>query len=93
MRIRPLNDTVIIEPDPKVKEIDTFLELPEKNSLEKRSHYGTVVSFGSKCKYKFHEGQRIILDRWSVYGNDTYFIWEGKKYRFIREQEINAVIE
>jgi len=94
MRLRPLNDTVIVEPDP-IQRYEGLITLCDKNSIEKISPFATVVSFGSKCRNSLKVGQRIMLPTVNSpeYMQPFNFIFEGKKYRFIREQEINAVLE
>lgn len=90
MPLRPLNDTIIVEPDPIVK-YDGLLVLPDKNSEEKISPFATIVSCGSKCHYDFKVGQRIVMDRF--FDKPMNFEYEGKKYRFIKEHYIHAVLE
>jgi len=90
MPLRPLNDVLIVEPDPILKYQGAII-MPEKNSEEKISNFATVVSYGPKCYYKYHVGQRIIIDRFR--DRPQYVISEGKKYRLINESYIHAVIE
>ena len=92
MLLRPLNDTIIIRPDENIK-YEGILEVPDNNSIEKRSHIATVISCGNKCHYKFKPGQRIIIDRWLEQGRDSYFVMNGERYRFIAEHYVHAVIE
>ena len=92
MRLRPLNDTIIIEPDPTLTH-DGNIIIPERNSMLKRSPFGTIVSCGSKCDYDFKKGQRIVLDRWFEEGKDGYFMMDDKRYRFIKEHYVHGVLE
>lgn len=92
MRLRPLNDTIIIEPDP-LTGYEGDLIIPEKNSIMKRSPFATVVSCGSKCYYSFKPGQRIVIDRWFEEGRDGYFKMADKQYRFIKEHYVIGVLE
>lgn len=87
---RPLNDVIFIEPDP-IEKYEGAIVLPDKNSEEKISHYATVVSCGTHCKYKFKTGQRIVIDRF--FDKPQYLISEGKKYRLIKEHYVHAVLE
>ena len=87
---RPLNDVIFIEPDGIVK-YDGKISLPEKNSEEKISPYGTIVTWGSKCHYKYHVGQRVLLERFK--DRPQYLECEGKKYRIIKEHYLHAVLE
>ena len=90
MRLRPLNDTIIIEPDP-VERYEGLIVLPEKNMEEKISHLATVVSAGPQCRYKFKSGQRILIDRF--FDKPCNFEMDKIKYRFIKEHYIHAVLE
>lgn len=87
---RPLNDVIFIEPDPIVKYAGK-IAMPEKNSEEKISPYGTIVTWGSKCHYKYHVGQRVVIDRFK--DRPQYLECEGKKYRIIKEHYLHAVLE
>ncbi len=90
MRLRPLNDTIIVEPEPIVK-YEGNLIMPDKNSIEKISPFAVVVSCGGDCHYPFKAGQRVILDRFI--DKPMNFEFEGKKYRFIKEYYIHGVVE
>lgn len=98
MRLRPLNDTVIIEPETELMAVDTdqtvldaiksnIIILPEKNMVMKISNKAKVVSYGPKCPYKFKEDQVIYYDQFA----DTP-AWYGK-YRLIKYHYIYAVTE
>lgn len=90
MLIRPLNNVLIVEPDPVIKH-EGLIVLPDKNTEEKISPFATVVSWGPGCRYSFKKDQRIIMDRFR--GTPFNFIYNEKKYRFITEDDIHAVIE
>lgn len=94
MRIRPLNDVVIVEPDPILKH-EGMIVLSELNSVEKISPFATVVSYGPRCKHKYKVGQKVILPDVNSMNHETpvYFELDSKKYRMVRESRINAVIE
>lgn len=102
MRLRPLNDTVIIDPDTTLVAVDndqTVLDaiksniilLPDKNMVMKISNRGKVVTYGPKCHYKFKQDQEIIYDQFA----DTPMWYEdsGKRYRIIKYHYIQAVCE
>jgi co-chaperonin GroES (HSP10) len=99
MPLRPLNDTVIVEPD--AEEIaDDFshevaeaiksgiLVIPEKfqTLVKKVAMRGTVVSCGDKCKYDWKHGDRVIYGRFT----GAPLPVKGKNYRIIREYEALA---
>ena len=87
---RPLNDVIFIDPDP-IEKHQGLLVMPDKNSEEKISPYGTIVSWGNKCRYKYKLGQRVVIDRF--YDRPQYLECEGKKYRLIKEHYLHAVLE
>ena len=94
MRLRPINDTLIVEPDPVLKH-DGLIVLPDKNTEEKISPFATIVSWGNKCRNRYFVGQRVIMP---TVNSDSYerpfnFEFQGKKYRFIVESRLHAVIE
>ncbi len=101
--LRPLNDTLIIEPDPYeivddnpevVSAVESgLIQLPDKNSLKKRSCYATVVSAGEGCEYKFRPGKRLLISRWFDQKANSYLTWEGQRMRFTKEHYVNAVVE
>ena len=90
MQLRPLGDTLIVEPDPIVK-YEGSLVMPEKNTIEKISPYATIVSAGEGCKHVYMVGQRILIDKFA--DKPMNFEFEGKKYRFIKEYYIHGVVE
>ena len=63
MPLRPLNDNIIIDPDPididdfEVKRVSDsgILVIPDiaKSKVVKVSPMGKIVSWGSRCKYKY----------------------------------------
>ena len=94
MRLRPLNDVLIIEHDPVMKH-EGLIICPEKNSHEKMSPFATIISFGPRCKHQFKVGQKVIVPDVNSINHETplKFQLDGKEYRFIREHKINAVLE
>lgn len=100
MILRPLNDNVIIEQDPDMEAVDNdvrtvnalkskLIVLPEKNSVMKSSNTGTIMSWGSRCHYKWKTGQRIMFARFG----GAKFNHEGKEYRMLKEWELLAIFE
>ena len=67
--------------------------LPDKNSIQKRSNIGVILSCGPGCKYKFKPGQTVMIDRWVNETDAAYYYWEDRRVRFLREQDITAVVE
>lgn len=87
---KPLNDVIIIDPDP-IEKYQGKIIMPEKNSEEKISPYGNIVSWGNDCKYKYKKGQRVMIDRF--FDRPQYLVSEGKKYRLIKEHYLHAIVE
>lgn len=102
MRLRPLNDTVIIEVEGDLMAVDTdqkvldavksgIIALPDKNMLMKISNHAKVVSASPKCHYRFKPDQRIIYDQFA--DTPVWVTMENKKYRIIKEHYVKAVYE
>lgn len=90
MAWRALNDILILDPDPIVK-YEGSIVLPEKNSEEKISPYGTIISAGRRCKYPWKKGQRILFDQF--FDKPQYVLDGDKKYRLIKEHYIRGIVE
>lgn len=102
MRIRPLNDTVIVEPETEMVAIDEsqkvldavnkgLILLPDKNSMMKISNKARVISYGPGCEYKFKPNQTIIYDQFA--DSPVWHIDGKNRYRFIKYHYISAVYE
>lgn len=102
MPLRPLNDTIIIKPDPEEFADDLSVDvqnalksgtivIPEKyqDYFKKVAMRGTVVSCGSSCKYDWKNGERIIYGRFC----GAPLPHPYKEYRIIREYEALARME
>lgn len=87
---RPVNDIILLEMEPIVR-YEGLIAIPDKNSEEKISPYGTIVSWGSRCHYKYQVGQRVMIDRF--FDKPQYLETEGKKYRMVKEHYLHAVFE
>lgn len=96
MAIRALNDTIIVEPDaeefaddiePEIAEAikNGTIVIPEKYAsyFKKVAMRGTVITCGSKCVYKWNNGDRIIYGRFA----GAPLPIKGKNYRVIREYD------
>ena len=101
MKLRPLNKTLIIELEENINQVDSkviadalksgLIVLPEYNTIEKISDHAKVIRAANDCFYPYKKNQRIC------YKNlDTTPVWyeeEGKKYRIIKEWDVNWVYE
>jgi len=90
MRLRPLNDVVIVKPEP-IERHEGLIKLPDKNTVEKISPWATVISCGPLCNYKFKHGQRIRYERHRDTGRYEYI--DGVKHRIIYEDYVQLVEE
>lgn len=102
MRLRPLNDTVIIEPDLTAMAVDDsqvvldavnrgLIIIPEKNTVLKISNKAKVVSYGPRCDYKFTTGQEIIYNQFA--DTPVWVTIEDQRYRLIKYHYVSAVYE
>ena len=98
MRIKVLNDNILIDPDPnhvvdsnpeisRIVNAGTII-LSENNTLIKKSNSGRVISYGSRCRYRYTPGQRIYSKQFA--SDSVYYEEDGKRYRFLKEWELIA---
>ena len=92
MRIKPLNDILLIELDQdEWREIKkpSILHIPDAviGRYTKRANSGKIVRVGSKCRFKYEEGDRV---RFEWYDKRPGFQESGKDYRFVQECELIA---
>ena len=96
--LRPLNDNIIIEPDPleftdenpEVVRIlkEGLIKIPDtyEYALKKVSPTGTIVSWGSRCKYKYKVGEKVYFRQFA--GANLKF--RDKTYKVLNEWDIIA---
>lgn len=92
MRIRPLNDTLIVKlEDDQWMYINKpeLIEIPDGviGAFKKRSQWGNVVSWGNRCKYKYQEGERVFF-KW--YDHRPGWKEGSDDFRFVQEEELLA---
>lgn len=96
MKLRPLNDVLVIKHDPIVKH-DGAIVLCDRNSEEKMSPYATLISWGPHCKYKeyYKVGARIKVPSVNALDHEDpqKVKIDGEEYRLIREHKVHAIIE
>ena len=92
MRLRPLNDNIIIEPD-KMNEYKGTLHIPDtaEFAYKKVAPTGVIVSWGDRCIYKknYEVGKRIYFRQFS----GTSLKFEGKDFRVITEWDLIGICE
>ena len=96
MPLRPLNDFVIVEPDPieiddpEVRRIHNsgLLEIPEiaKSRLMKITPRGTIISWGSTCKYKYSVNDKVYFAQFA----GSKLNYNDKEYRILLEADLIA---
>lgn len=101
LTLKVLNDRVLVLPYKELKiegtTIEVLVALEQKklylaDAYEgfyfKRPTWGTVVSWGDKCKYKWSEGQRVGFPRdgWAKLSYD------GVEYLVFTESQLNATL-
>lgn len=103
MRLRPLNDAIILETPESLIPVDSnsnvvriasegTIALPEYNTLMKVSNEGNVISCGPKCHYPFKVGQKVFIEDVNKSSPD-FRVVKGVRYRVVREHEILCVCE
>ena len=92
MKIRPLNDTLIVKLEDDqwmYMKKPELIQIPEAHvgAFKKRSQWASVVSYGSRCRYEYREGERVYF-KWS--DHRPGFQTDDGDFRFVREQELLA---
>lgn len=88
IKVRPLEDNVLISLEKPSKRTETGIYLPETSSGEKPQE-GIVMAVGSSKDIKVKKNQRVIFRQYS--GTDIEV--EGKKYLIVKNEDILAVTE
>ena len=92
MRIRPLNDTIIVKLDEdewwgSQKAVGVLkrglLVAPDYNTMKKKASTGTILSWGKGCLDRYKVGQRVMFRRPSL-----PVIVEGQEYRMVLEKQL-----
>jgi len=77
MKIKPLNDSILLRPDkdevvgfsPEVTKAinEKKLIIPDivRGFISKNAMRGTVIAWGKDCQYEYKEGERIIFARFA----------------------------
>jgi len=84
-RLRPLNDTIIIERDENITH-EGLIKMPDMNSIEKVANTGTLVSWGEQCRYKnlFKPGMKVMFKQFG----GCKFKHEGRELLSLIEEEL-----
>ena len=91
---------MLLKPDPreimcKNPEIERIInegliKLPEANSLEKVSSWGTIVAMGPKCYSGLREGNRVRISKNLESASPYWYIENGVKYRWVKESDLDV---
>jgi co-chaperonin GroES (HSP10) len=93
MKLRPLNDTLIVKLDED--EWLTSVQKPElihipsavEGGYKKKARSGQVISWGNKCHYKYREGERVYFP---FSDNREGFKINNEDYKFVKEYELHG---
>ena len=89
MHIRIMNDFLLVRLDGDVMQVESkLLEIPD--IMKKRAQTGIVVGIGKDCHGIVKEGDRVRFRR--THYRQSY-IENTVDYRFVKESELQAVIE
>ncbi|HEX9253168.1 MAG TPA: co-chaperone GroES [Ignavibacteriaceae bacterium] len=89
MKIKPLDDRILILPMPAEEKTSSGLIIPD--SAKEKPRMGTVIAVGTDedLQEKIKEGNKVLFAK---YGGDEIEI-DGKEYRIIQRSDILAVVE
>ena len=89
MKIKPLDDRVLLEPSEAVEKTASGIIIPD--SAKEKPRIGTVIAVGTDedLREKVKEGNKVLFAK---YGGDEVEM-NGKEYRILQRSDILAVVE
>jgi len=89
MKIKPLDDRILLEPMPAEEKTSSGLIIPD--SAKEKPRVGVVIAVGTDedLKEKIKEGNKVLFAK---YGGDEVEM-NGKEYRILQRSDILAVVE
>ena len=89
MKIKPLDDRVLLEPAEAEEKTASGIIIPD--SAKEKPRIGTVIAVGTDedLREKVKEGNKVLFAK---YGGDDVEM-NGKEYRILQRSDILAVIE
>ena len=89
MKIKPLDDRILLEPLEAEEKTASGLIIPD--SAKEKPRIGTVIAVGTDedLKEKVKKGNKVLF---SKYGGDEVEM-NGKEYRILQRSDILAVVE
>ncbi|WP_185873167.1 co-chaperone GroES [Blattabacterium cuenoti] len=89
VKIKPLSDRVLVQPDPAETKTSSGIIIPD--TAKEKPQKGTIVAVGTGKKNErmtLKEGDRVLYGKYS----GTELKWEGEEYLIMRESDVIAVI-
>jgi chaperonin GroES len=89
MKIKPLDDRILLEPSEAEEKTASGLIIPD--SAKEKPRIGTVIAVGTDedLREKVKEGNKVLFAK---YGGDEVEM-NGKEYRILQRSDILAVVE
>lgn len=89
MKIKPLDDRILVEPKEAEEKTSSGLIIPD--TAKEKPRIGTVIAVGTDedLKEKIKEGNKVLFAK---YGGDEIDV-NGKELRIIQRSDILAVVE
>jgi len=89
MKIKPLDDRILLEPLPAEEKTSSGLIIPD--TAKEKPRVGLVIAVGTDedLKEKVKEGDKVLFAK---YGGDEIEM-NGKEYRILQRSDILAVVE
>jgi chaperonin GroES len=89
MKIKPLDDRVLLEPAEAEEKTASGIIIPD--SAKEKPRIGTVIAVGTDedLREKVKEGNKVLFAK---YGGDDVEM-NGKEYRILQRSDILAVVE
>jgi chaperonin GroES len=87
IKVTPLGDNVLIQPEKANKKTDSGIFLPESASKE-RPEQGKVIEIGESQDIKIKKNQKVIFKPYS----GTEITIEGEEYLIVKNEDVLAVI-
>jgi chaperonin GroES len=89
MKIRPLDDRILLLPVPAEEKTSSGLIIPD--TAKEKPRLGTVIAVGTDedLKEKIKEGNKVLFAK---YGGDEVEM-NGTEYRILQRSDILAIVE
>lgn len=89
MKIRPLDDRILLLPMPAEEKTSSGLIIPD--TAKEKPRLGTVIAVGTDedLKEKIKEGNKVLFAK---YGGDEVEM-NGTEYRILQRSDILAIVE